>query len=71
MIIDLHGMIEYEAISAVLVALTSFEDSGHDELEIITGNGQVLRDVAIELIEDEGFQWRTEGNNYGSIIVVK
>ncbi len=55
MVIDLHGMLEFEAISAVLMGLTAFEDSGHDELEIITGNGQVLRDVAIELIEDEGF----------------
>lgn len=69
--IDLHGMYEDEAIGAIISALISFEHSNHETMEIITGNGHVLKDVAIEEIIDYGYDYYISPRNLGSIIVKK
>lgn len=69
--IDLHGMYEDEAIMAIHGALISFEFSNHETMEIITGNGYVLKDVAIEEILDYGYSYYVAPGNNGTIIVTK
>lgn len=72
MTIDLHGQIEQEAIGSILGALWTFVNNKDlNYLEIITGKGQVLRDLAIELIEEEELKWNFKNNNQGVIIVNK
>ena len=67
--IDLHGLTEDQAISATLTAFLSL--GPNEELEIITGNGIVIKDVVFDLIKEEQLNYRYENNNYGSIIVWK
>lgn len=71
MLIDLHGMDESDATGAILSSLFSLDTNEDLEIEIITGNGLVLRDLAIELVEEHGLSWRHENGNTGSIIVYK
>ena len=69
-IIDLHNLIEYEAISQIEMAILTFNDSDeYDELEIITGNGDVLKDVAIDILSDNNLDY--EFSNIGCILVKK
>ena len=67
--IDLHNLNESEAISATLTAFLSLKEN--EQLEIITGNGIVLKDVVLELINEENLNYKYENNNFGSIIVWK
>lgn len=69
MIYDLHGLTENEAIIEIDTILWEFEENGYEEIEIITGNGTVLKNLAIEEIEKYGFDWRHPQHNQGSIIV--
>ena len=69
MVIDLHGMIEQEAIGYVLSAVFDVKNTEGLEIEIITGNGHVLKDLVIDMVEEEGLSWRHEGSNYGSMII--
>lgn len=65
--IDLHGLTEQEAIPVILSAFLSIELGDEDEVEIITGNGFVLKRVLQELAHEEGFS--LEAVNSGSYIV--
>jgi len=67
--IDLHGYREEEIMGPVLSAIYSLREG--EEIEIITGNGQVLRDVVLEIIQEEQVAYKYEGNNYGAIIIYK
>lgn len=67
--IDLHGLTEEEANGIVLTAFLSLKEN--EELEIITGNGIVLKDVVLDLVKEENLNYRYENNNYGAIIVWK
>ena len=71
MIIDLHGMIEQEAIGHILSAIFEIHNNENLEIEMITGNGQVLKNLVIDMAEEEGLLWRYEGSNYGSMIIYK
>lgn len=72
MIIDLHGLTEHEALLEIDSALLSLEFGyEHDYVEIITGRGFVLRRVAIDYVEDEGYFWEHPNGNEGSIVVYK
>ncbi len=69
--IDLHGLIEQEAIGPILSAIFDVQNNEDMEIEIITGNGYVLRDLVIEMAEEDGIQWRNDGSNTGAIIIYK
>lgn len=69
MSIDLHGMTEQEAIGALMTALFSFDHSGMDQMEIITGRGYVLTRVVEDCLEEEGYEYRVSPGNPGSYIV--
>ena len=54
------------------MALLDFQmDNTVDELEIITGNGRVLKDVVIEILEEERLDYETPQGNLGCVIVYK
>ena len=68
--IDLHNLIEHEAISKIEMAILTFNDTDeYDELEIITGNGEVLKDVTIDILSDNNLDY--EFLNNGCILVKK
>lgn len=68
--IDLHYLTEQEAVGKIILALYELSSSDFlEKLKIITGKGQVLNDLAIELIEQQGFEWQCEHQNCGSLIV--
>lgn len=67
MIIDLHGLTEQEAIPTILGALFSLDLNDETEVEIITGNGFVLKRVLEEILEEEGYPF--ELINSGSYII--
>ncbi len=72
MIIDLHGLTEEEATSKILFSIWEFEENDfEDELEIITGRGDVLTRVTEELLEEKGWSWKHYNNNLGSYIIKK
>ncbi|WKX02729.1 hypothetical protein [Candidatus Mycoplasma mahonii] len=71
MTIDLHGYTEEESIPVILGAFLEFESNPDLTIELITGNGYVLRDVAIELIEEEGLVWSLLGKNTGALMITK
>lgn len=68
--VDLHGLTEMEAILEIDSVLISLKTSQYeDEAIIITGKGQVLRPLAIDMIEAEGFDWEYDDPNTGTILV--
>jgi len=67
--IDLHGFTEQEVYGAVYGAIMSLLPG--EELEIITGNGEVIKDVVLEILNEENLDYRFEGSNYGAIIIKK
>lgn len=69
--LDLHGLTEQEAVSAILSALFSLEDGMNEELEIVTGNGYVLTRVVEEILDEEGYDYFHRNGNTGSYIVQK
>lgn len=69
MILDLHGYTEEEAIPEILTAIFSWEEDEYIDLEIITGNGNVLKRVLEEILEEENISWSHKNNNYGSYIL--
>lgn len=70
--IDLHNLIETEAISKVILLLFELgENDFLDSIKIITGRGDVLRYLVIGLIEEENFTWEYDSTNDGAIIVYK
>lgn len=72
MIIDLHGMTENEAVMAISGALVSLEmDEYLDEIEIITGNGYVLKRVLLDILDEEGLAYSQSSYNSGSFTVYK
>ena len=71
MFIDLHGLTESEAILKIEMALLSFESSFDDELVIVTGNGHVLKGVAEDIVQSNGYNFKRENGNNGAIIVYK
>lgn len=71
MMIDLHGLTESEALLELDSALWEFDSSHEDTLEIITGNGIVLKGVAIDYLNGQGYSWDHPYGNGGSITVYK
>lgn len=69
MSIDLHGYTEQEAIGKLMSALMTFEFSGEDTLEIITGKGYVLTRMVEEYLEEEMYEYTQPSNNLGTYIV--
>lgn len=69
--IDLHGLIEYEALMELDAALLSLEFSNEDTLEVITGNGFVLKGMAIEHLQRNHWDFEIPTHNSGCIIVYK
>lgn len=69
MFIDLHGLTESEAISKVEMKLMDFQAAHEDSLEIVTGNGIVIKDTVIDILNDHGLKWSFKGSNTGAIIV--
>lgn len=66
---DLHGLTETEAILEIDAILLSLKTGLEDEAIIVTGKGGVLRPLAIDMIQDEGFDWSYDDPNTGTIIV--
>lgn len=66
--IDLHGLIEYEALMQVDAALLDL-DYYEDEIQIITGKGDVIRWVVTDYISDLGYSWEWTNSSQGAIIV--
>lgn len=71
MIIDLHGLTESEAILEIDAALWEFDESHENTLEIITGNGIVLKGLAIDCLNQGDYSWEQPSYNKGTIIVYK
>lgn len=71
MIIDLHGLTESEAIPTIFGALLSLQMGSETEIEFIPGKGLTLRRVLEEILEEEGYRWYHENNNWGSYTVYR
>ena len=71
MIIDLHGLTEAEALLEIDSALWEFDESHEDTLEIITGNGIVLKGVVIDYLNQGDYAWEQPSYNRGTVIVYK
>lgn len=71
MIVDLHGLTESEALLELDSALWEFDTSHEDTLEIITGNGIVLKGVTIDYLNGHDYPWEHPYGNSGSITVYK
>ncbi len=69
--VDLHGMTEIEATSAILCALIPLDDNEVDEVEIITGNGYVIKRVLLEILEEGGYGYSQSSHNHGSFVVYR
>ena len=69
MIIDLHGMREDEAMGIILTAIMDIQNNEGMTIEIITGNGQVLKGLVMDLVSEEGLSYEYIGNNYGSLLI--
>lgn len=67
--VDLHGLTESEAIPEILSALFSLEMGSETEIEFIPGRGLTLRRVLEEILEEEGYRWYHENDNWGSYTV--
>ena len=68
-LIDLHGLTEAEAILQIDSVILDLKNGYEDEAEIVTGNGIVLKDLAIDMVNRANLNWYYRGKNTGAIIV--
>ena len=70
-IIDLHGLTEEEALPKIAFAIFDIEMGNVFSVEIITGNGYVLKDVLLEELEKTNLNYYHVNGNTGSFIIEK
>ncbi len=73
MVLDLHGYDVNSATAAILNALYEFEqDEYNNYFDIIVGIGSgIIRQIAEDLLDKEGYYWKNIGNNLAKIRVFK
>ena len=70
-IIDLHGLTESEALPQIILAIMEVENDMAFSVEIITGNGYVLKDILIDELNKTDLNYYHPNGNSGSFIIEK
>ncbi|MCR8613028.1 MAG: Smr/MutS family protein [Mycoplasma sp.] len=67
--LDLHGLMEYEAVSRIRMFALDVKDDGYGQFEVITGyrGKDTLKRVVEDFCNDEGYSYTMK--NSGSYIV--
>ncbi|WP_127942701.1 MULTISPECIES: hypothetical protein [unclassified Mycoplasma] len=69
---DFHGLDVNQAASKITLALLELDNNQHyQQIKLIVGQGQIVRQVVIDYLEKEGYEWKFETGNFGAIIVTR